>query len=137
MLMVESRRPDSVVPFFDYVLRDPPRVTAVAAIARALGIGRRALEYRFKRAGLPTPVRMLAWCRVLFAADLLTNPRVSVERAAAAAGYASPAALRKAVQRLGLTVGSFRRPGDYQAAPLAFRQALESAGERPGSTAGT
>lgn len=103
--------PRDVDDFFRYCLDHAREPLTVERVAVRMGIRRRALEYRMARAGLPPPSRVIAWCRVLHAAELLGDRRVGVDQAAGNCGYASAAALRKALQRAQLSVRRVRANG--------------------------
>lgn len=66
----------------------------VPEFARVLGIYRSTVPRWCETAGLPEPRRIFAWLRLLFAADLLDDPRRSIESIARITGFASAASLK-------------------------------------------
>ena len=62
-------------------------------VARLLFCHPKTARERFARAALPSPGQYIGWCRMLKAAQLLQNQRVSVAHVASGLGYSSPAAL--------------------------------------------
>jgi AraC-like DNA-binding protein len=67
-----------------------------AGLASECGVSLLALRRRLREAGLPSPRRLLAWCRLLHAARLLESTRASTERVGHVVGYASGPAFRNA-----------------------------------------
>ena len=59
-------------------------------IAAALGMSRRVLEYKLKRAGLPSPLRLFNRCRIREAVHLLKYEGLNVAQTAERLGFASP-----------------------------------------------
>lgn len=105
--------------------------TAVAdgetrGLADALHLSDRALQRRCERARLPPPRRVLAWMRVLHAAELLDRPEETVLSVAHASGYATESSLRRALRELtGRSPSELRRAGAFAAAAEAFVRELE------------
>lgn len=68
--------------------------------AAALGAALRTVPRWCERADLPPPQRLLAWLRLLLAADLLDDPSRSLEAIARATGYAGAPSLKTALRNL-------------------------------------
>ena len=78
-----------------------------------------------RRADLPPPRRLLAWLRLLLAADLLDDPGRSVASIAEACGYASEVSLKAALRQfMGAPPSELRRRGAFDTAARAFAQEL-------------
>lgn len=90
-------------------------------LARSLCVSRRTLYRWSVRAGLPPPRRLLAWMRVLLAAELLDDPGRTVSSVAYACGYSSDNALRTALTSfLAKTPTKLRREGAFAVVSQAF-----------------
>ena len=103
-------------------------------LARALHITPRTLQRWCRRSGLLAPRQLLAWMRLLLAAELLDDPGRSVLGVALACGYSSDAALRNAFRAyLQLSPVALRQRGAFQTVSRAFLQALaaDSSQSRP------
>ena len=122
--IVSGYFPGPLAPFIQYCLDHAGEPLSVEDAAVAVGIHRRALEYRLE--GLIPPHAVLAWCKVILAAEALEDG-AAVESAAYAAGYCSGAALRKALQRYDLNVSRVRRNGGARLVVLHFLLALQHA----------
>lgn len=86
-------------------------------LARTLYFSRRSILRRYRQAGLPAPRRLLAWLRVLLAAEMLDDAGRRVADIAHACGYSSDNALRTALQQfVGEAPTALRRTGAF---PLA------------------
>lgn len=95
-------------------------------LADALGVSERALNRWCERARLPRPRRILAWMRVLLAAELLDRPEETVLSVAHTCGYATESTLRRALQELtGATPSELRGRGAFAAASGTFLQELD------------
>jgi AraC-like DNA-binding protein len=105
-------------------------------VAGALRTSRRTLLRWLYRSGLPCARHLLAWFRVLQAAELLDDPGRTVFSVARACGYASDPGLRRVMQRfLGMSPTELRRRGAFRIASRAFRDVLaDRAPERPLAT---
>jgi AraC-like DNA-binding protein len=68
-------------------------------LARQLRLSRRTLLRWCERAELPPPRKLLAWMRILLAAELLDDPGRTVLSVARACGYSSDSGLRRVTQR--------------------------------------
>ena len=90
-------------------------------LARALSVATKTLARWCERAYLPPPRRLLAWVRVVLAAELLDDPTRTVSSVARACGYTSDTALRRALLdflRMGPT--DLRAAGALGVASRAF-----------------
>ena len=111
----------------------------VPDLAAALGVTTRTVPRWFARADLPAPRRLLAWLRLLIAADLLDDPRRSIESVARGVGYAGAAALKTGLRNiLGMTPQELRDRGAFQTVAGEFsdelgsvREASRTRGRRP------
>lgn len=101
-------------------------------LSAALRLGPRTLLRWTERSALPPPRQLLAWLRILVAAQLLDDPGRTVLSVALACGYSSDTGLRRVTQRfLGETPMSLRRRGRaFDAAGAAFLSTLEHLRER-------
>ncbi len=108
-----------------------------AAMARHLHVSMRTLNRECGREGLPPPRQLLAWMRMLLAADLLDNAGCSIEVVAATCGYASDSGLRRVFQDfLDTNPTALRQGGAFAAVAQRFRAALsEAAGQEACPTA--
>ena len=94
-------------------------------LARALHVTPRTLQRWCRGAGLLSPRQLLAWMRLLLAAELLDDPGRSVLGVALACGYSSDAALRNAFRAyLHLSPNALRERGACQLVSQAFVRAL-------------
>lgn len=101
-------------------------------LARRLHVSLRTLLRWCEREGLPPPRQVLAWMRILLATELLDNTGHSIERIAAACGYASDSGLRRAFYDfLGMGPKALRQAGAFTTASQMFGQALGEARNTP------
>jgi AraC-like DNA-binding protein len=92
-----------------------------ADLARSLHVTTRTLLRWCRAAGLPAPRRLLAWLRILLAAELLDDPGRSIMGVALACGYSSDATLRQALKSfVGTTPKFLRREGAFAVVSKAF-----------------
>jgi AraC-like DNA-binding protein len=97
-------------------------------LARGLHITPRTLSRWCRKAGLPPPKRLLAWMRILLAAEFLDDPGRSVSAVALSCGYAADSSLRLALRRFtGMNPSELREQGAFAAASTAFLHALAEA----------
>ncbi len=90
-------------------------------LAGALHLSDRSLLRWCERSYLPPPRRLLAWMRVLLAAELLDHPEQTVLSVAHTCGYATDSSLRRAMQEFtGSTPTEMRRVGSFDTASGAF-----------------
>ncbi|HEX2220711.1 MAG TPA: helix-turn-helix domain-containing protein [Gemmatimonadales bacterium] len=86
-------------------------------LARSLHLSERTLLRWCERTDLPPPRRVMAWMRILFAADLLDDPGRTVLSVAHACGYVSDSSLRRAMQDfLGIPPTALREQGAFATA---------------------
>lgn len=97
-------------------------------LARSLHLSPRTLLRWCTRAELPPPRRVLAWMRILLAAELLDDPGRTVSSVAHACGYSSDNALRRALQDFLVTTPTvLRRDGAFALASRRFIEELAAA----------
>jgi AraC-like DNA-binding protein len=95
-------------------------------LAKSLFLSRRTLLRWSRRAGLPTPRLLLAWMRILLAAELLDDPGRSVLSVAHICGYSSDSGLRRITNKfLGASPSELRAAGAFQHAAERFLAILE------------
>lgn len=94
-------------------------------LARSLGLSRRTLLRWSNRAQLPPPRTLMAWMRMLLAAELLDDPGRTILSVAQVCGYSSDSGLRRVmVKYLGSSPGTLRRNGAFAQASAEFLQLL-------------
>ncbi len=94
-------------------------------LAAALGVNERTVPRWFERADLPPPRRLLAWLRLLLAAELLDDPGRSVASVARACGYASEVSLKAALRQfMGAPPSELRERGAFETAANLFSREL-------------
>jgi AraC-like DNA-binding protein len=94
-------------------------------LARTLNVSMRTLLRWCESVGLPPPRQLLAWMRILLAAELLDHPGRTVEDVASACGYASDSGLRRVFSDfLGTNPKTLRKGSAFTTASRAFRRAL-------------
>jgi AraC-like DNA-binding protein len=97
-------------------------------LAVALGVTPRTLSRWCRKAGLPPPKRLLAWMRILLAAEFLDDPDRPVSVIAEACGYSADSSLRLALRRFaGSNPTELRDLGAFDTASAAFVEALSEA----------
>jgi AraC-like DNA-binding protein len=93
-------------------------------LAQALGVTERTVLRWCGRADLPQPRRLLAWLRILLAADMLDDPGRTLAAVARACGYSSDTALRNTLRTfLGASPTELRGQA-FQTAASAFAREL-------------
>jgi transcriptional regulator GlxA family with amidase domain len=95
-------------------------VPTVEHLARDMAVHRRTLVNRFRAAGYPSPAAFITWSRLLLAARMLDDHRVSVSEVTRALHFASPSQYR----------GMLRRYADLTPSAMRRRGALASVSER-------
>ncbi len=94
-------------------------------LARSLYLSRRTLLRWCSRAELPAPRVLLAWMRVLLAAELLDDPGREVLSVALICGYSSDSGLRRITQKfLHSSPRELRKHGAFSTASAAFVNSL-------------
>jgi AraC-like DNA-binding protein len=82
-----------------------------SALAVELAMSEKSLERRCTVLGLPSPAKLMRWCRLFHAAPVLADPDTSLASVAEVLGFADEAALRKNVRAtLGHSLGLIRGP---------------------------
>ena len=93
----------------ELIHESPQSQWTVARLASAVAMSRSNFAQRFAVCVRESPMRYVARCRVLRAAQLLDAERLSVTEAMQSAGYESESSFTKAFQRyLGCTPGAYR-----------------------------
>ena len=111
--------PPPLHPFIRFCLTSPQYAHSVGGVAGGLGVNRKTLVNYCARANLPSPGRLLSWCRLLLAAQYLATTTRTVERIALQLDFASDTALRNMIKRYtGLRAKDLRH-GDGAAVVLA------------------
>lgn len=96
-----------------------------ADLADSMNVTPRTVSRWCRRAGLPPPKRLLAWMRVLLAAELLDDPGRRITDVATACGYAADSSLRHTLRTfLGLTPTELREQGAFAFSSRLFVEAL-------------
>jgi AraC-like DNA-binding protein len=99
--------------FFETLVRDARGVGSVRAVCRQLGVVPSTLMSRFLRLDLPSPKQYLAYLRLMRAARLLENDRLSIASVALTLRYSSPQSFGRHVRTmLGISASEFRRRYD-------------------------
>jgi transcriptional regulator GlxA family with amidase domain len=94
-------------------------------LAEALGVNERTVPRWCARADLPPPRRLMAWLRLLMAADLLDDAHRSVASVARACGYSNEVSLKAALRQfMGAPPSELRRMGAFDTAARAFSREL-------------
>ena len=94
-------------------------------LARQLRLSRRTLLRWCERAELPPPRKLLAWMRILLAAELLDDPGRTVLSVAHACGYSSDSGLRRVTQKfVGSSPTELRRRGAFARSSKVFLEVL-------------
>jgi AraC-like DNA-binding protein len=94
-------------------------------LARQLRLSRRTLLRWSERAELPPPRKLLAWMRILLAAELLDDPGRTVLSVAHACGYSSDSGLRRVTQKfVGASPTDLRRRGAFARSAKVFVEVL-------------
>jgi methylphosphotriester-DNA--protein-cysteine methyltransferase len=97
-------------------------------LARMLDVTPRTVSRWCRRAALPPPKRLLAWMRILLAAELLDDPGRRISDVAAACGYAADSSLRHTLRTfLGMTPTELRENGAFSVSSRRFLDALTEA----------
>jgi AraC-like DNA-binding protein len=92
-----------------------------AELAAALGVNERTVLRWCERADLPPPRRLLAWLRLLLAAEMLDDPGRTVGAIADVSGYASAVSLKAAFRQfVGMTPRDARDRGAFDTVAAGF-----------------
>ena len=99
--------------------------------AAALRVSPRTVPRWCRRADLPPPRRLLAWLRLLMAAELLDQPWRSIASVARACGYATEASLKHTSKVfLDASPSELRRAGAFRTVADAFAEELARVREK-------
>jgi len=113
--------PPALRRFSRRVLEFPSRYNDLYGLSETTGLSRGALKARFRRRGLDSPYAYLRWTRVLAVAEALSDPTVTVARAAYRAGFTSDGNLCRMVASVtGMTPTVLRTQAGRQTALIAF-----------------
>lgn len=97
-------------------------------LADFLNVTPRTVSRWCRRAALPPPKRLLAWMRILLAAELLDDPGRRITEVAASCGYAADSSLRHTLRTfVGMTPTELRRHGAFAVSSRLFLEALAEA----------
>lgn len=94
-----GRIPPTVAAAVLWAVEHASRAPTVGGMAAALGLTSRDLRVALSRAGLPTPSRLLVWGRLIQAGALVAWDGRTAEEASLRVGYATAAALSRAMRR--------------------------------------
>lgn len=95
-----------------------------AELAQVLGVTERTVLRWCRRADLPQPRRLMAWLRILLAADMLDDAGRTLSAVAGACGYSSDTALRNALRTFLGESPTDLRGRAFQTASAAFSREL-------------
>jgi AraC-like DNA-binding protein len=95
-----------------------------AELAQALGVTERTVLRWCRRADLPQPRRLMAWLRILLAADMLDDAARTLAAVAHACGYSSDTALRNALRTFLGAAPTELRGHAFETAAAAFSREL-------------
>lgn len=87
-------------------LTRPADAQSVSGVARLLGVHRKTLVNYCSRSGLPTPVELLGWCRVLLAAHVIHRSGATIEAVALNLEWSTATSLRNMIKRYTQMSGS-------------------------------
>lgn len=115
----------------EYCLTQARRALSVDEVADALGINRKTLGRRLVRGGLPGPLALIGWCRLLVAARALENRGRTLEDVALELEFSGAAGLRNMLTRYtGLRPNEVRSRGGFDAVLDALFRALAARAEQ-------
>jgi len=118
----------------ELIHESPQRDWTVARLASAVAMSRSNFAQRFAVCVGESPMRYLARCRILRAAQLLDSERLSVSEAMQSVGYESESSFTKAFQRhLGCTPAAYRDSQPISARPGERRPPAAGGRSRAGS----
>ena len=110
--------------FARHTLELPSRYTDLRDLTETAELSRGALKARFRRRGLDSPFTYLRWFRAMAAAEVLSDPSVTVTAAANRLGFTSGTNMGRMVRVLtGVTPGALRGAGARQSLRVAFVRA--------------
>jgi AraC-like DNA-binding protein len=98
-----------------------------SSLAVELAKSGKSLERRCTALGLPSPAKLLRWCRLFHAAPVLADPDSSLASVAEILGFSDEAALRKNVRAtVGHSLSSIRGPHAVDTLVTAFLADVQS-----------
>ena len=122
--------PAAARPVVEYALSQARGPVTVDEVADALGMTRRTLARRLARTGLPSPLAVIGWCRLLLAARAMEDGGRTLEQIAHQLDFPGAAALRNMLVRYtALRPREVRENGGLRCVLFALRRAIE-AGQR-------
>lgn len=122
---LEGVVPAPARPALEFCVTQARQRLTVDGVARALGMHRKTLRRRLKGAGLPGPLQLIGWCRLLVAARLIEEPGRPLEHVAHDLDFPSAAALRNLLARYtGLRSREVREHGGVGCVLAAFRRVI-------------
>ncbi|MFL5574366.1 MAG: helix-turn-helix domain-containing protein [Gemmatimonadaceae bacterium] len=122
-----SLLPDEARPVVEFCLTQARRPLAVDEVAAALGMCRRTLGRRLRRAGLPSPLAVIGWCRLLVAARVMEERGRTLEQVALRLQFPGAASLRNMLARYtALRPREVRENGGLRCVLFAFRRVIEA-----------
>lgn len=125
--------PDAARAVVEYAITQARRPLDVEELAAALGMTRRTLARRLERSGMPSPLAVIGWCRLLAAARAMEDPGRTLEQVALQLDFPGAAALRNMLARYTrLRPRDVRGGGGLCAVLAAFRLAIDGGGRDDG-----
>ncbi len=110
---------------FEVLVRLAPGITTVRALTSQLGVRPSTFMSRFFRAGLPSPKTYLGATRLLYAAELLETPGLSIADVAYRLEYSSPQSFGRHLRTvLGVTAGEYRERYSFSHAQADYVRRL-------------
>ena len=106
------RLPPPLRTFARRVFELPSRYTTLHDVSGACGLSRGALKARFRRRGLESPYTYLRWFRVMAVAEVLSDPGITVARAAHRLGFTSAGNLCRITASVAETTPTELRTGE-------------------------
>jgi AraC-like DNA-binding protein len=126
------------LPILEFCLTRARYRLTVEDVAAALGMHRKTLLGRLARAGLPAPLALIGWCRLLLAARLMQQRGRALEQIALQLDFPSGASLRNMLARYtGLKANAVRDGQGFERVLAAFRGAIGSPPARLGGARST
>jgi len=129
--------PDDLHHLAEYCLRHAREGLKVPRLAAELGMSRRTLAYRLRRAGLPPPEALISWCRLFMAAVRIIRDGETIEQVALSMGLSGAALHMMLRKRVECTWAELRARGSVAHLILQYasRYGREENGEgrRPAS----
>lgn len=99
MSVLRSALTDETAPIAEACVVRPSQIRAVADLVSALGLHRKTLYHRCRKAGFTGPAELMAWSRLALAAQLLAHSGRTIESVADELEFASVTSLRNMMKR--------------------------------------